>query len=132
MTKELPKDIAEFFRKTGRMGGKIGGKRSLETMTAEERSERAKKAAAASAEARRNGVRQRLPVAGGRLEASRSPTSKPQAPILADQILNRLTGYARKGSRTRKDFYRRDLNWMAEVLMRVEASERDPLRPTSQ
>ena len=57
MTRELPKDIAEFFRKTGRMGGKIGGKRSLETMTPEQRSERAKKAAVASAEARRNGAR---------------------------------------------------------------------------
>jgi hypothetical protein len=31
----------------GRKGGKIGGKRSLETMTAEERSARAKKASLA-------------------------------------------------------------------------------------
>jgi hypothetical protein len=37
----------EFFRKQGARGGKIGGKRSLETMTPEERSARAKKASAA-------------------------------------------------------------------------------------
>jgi hypothetical protein len=132
MISKLPKDIAEFFQETGRLGGKIGGKRSLQTMTPEQRSERAKKAAAASAAARRKGARQRLPAVGGNLEASRSPTPKPQALILADQILNRLDGYARRGSRTRKDFYRRDLNWVADVLMRVEAGEREPLRPTSQ
>ena len=48
----MPKDILEFFRKTGRQGGKIGGKRSLETMTPEQRTARAKKAAAASAKVR--------------------------------------------------------------------------------
>lgn len=36
----------------GSKGGKIGGKRSLETMTPEERAERAKKAAAESAAVR--------------------------------------------------------------------------------
>lgn len=36
----------------GRKGGKIGGKRSLETMTAEERSARAKKASIAAAKKR--------------------------------------------------------------------------------
>ena len=36
----------------GRKGGKIGGKRSLETMTPEERSARAKKAATAAAKKR--------------------------------------------------------------------------------
>lgn len=35
------------MREMGRKGGLIGGKRSLETMTAEERSERARKAVAA-------------------------------------------------------------------------------------
>lgn len=49
---ELPKDVAEFFKETGRIGGMIGGKRSLETMTPEQRRERARKAAAASAEVR--------------------------------------------------------------------------------
>jgi hypothetical protein len=131
MTKKLPKDIAAFFQESGRRGGKIGGKRSLETMTPAERSDRAKKAAAVSAEARRKGA-QRLPAVDRNLEAPRSPTPKSQALILADQILNALDGYARKGSRTRKDFYRRELNWIADVLMRVEAGERDPLRLSGQ
>ena len=45
--------MREMGRKGGKIGGKIGGKRSLETMTPEERTARAKKAAAASAEARK-------------------------------------------------------------------------------
>ncbi|WP_321471377.1 hypothetical protein [uncultured Paludibaculum sp.] len=36
--------IAKVMSEMGRKGGKIGGKRSLETMTPEQRSERAKKA----------------------------------------------------------------------------------------
>jgi hypothetical protein len=47
MTKKLPREVLEFFRKQGAKGGKIGGKRSLETMTPEQRSERARKAVAA-------------------------------------------------------------------------------------
>ena len=46
-------EALEFFKDAGRRGGKIGGKRSLETMTPEERTERAKKAAAKSAEVRK-------------------------------------------------------------------------------
>ncbi len=42
----------EMMREIGRKGGKIGGKRSLETMTPEERSARAKKAATAAAKKR--------------------------------------------------------------------------------
>jgi hypothetical protein len=42
--KKLPPDVLEYFRKEGAKGGRIGGKRSLETMTPEERSARAKKA----------------------------------------------------------------------------------------
>lgn len=38
--KKLPNDVAAFFRAKGRKGGK----RSLETMTADERKRRAKKA----------------------------------------------------------------------------------------
>lgn len=45
--KKLPADVLEYFRKQGAKGGKIGGKRSLETMTPEARSERARKAVAA-------------------------------------------------------------------------------------
>jgi hypothetical protein len=44
--------FSEIMREIGSKGGKIGGKRSLETMTAEERSERAKKASAAAAKKR--------------------------------------------------------------------------------
>jgi hypothetical protein len=44
--------ISEVMRHLGSKGGKIGGKRSLETMTAEERSARAKKASLAAAKKR--------------------------------------------------------------------------------
>jgi len=43
----LSKAALEFFRKQGARGGKIGGKRALETMTDQERTARAKKAVAA-------------------------------------------------------------------------------------
>ena len=55
----MPRDILEFFKETGRKGGKIGGKRSLETMTPEERTARAKKAAAASAKVRAKKAKKR-------------------------------------------------------------------------
>ena len=42
----------EIMREIGAKGGKIGGKRSLETMTPEERSARDKKAAEAAAKKR--------------------------------------------------------------------------------
>jgi hypothetical protein len=48
MAKRLPPDVLEYFRKQGKKGGLIGGRRSLETMTPAERTARAKKAAAAS------------------------------------------------------------------------------------
>jgi len=53
MAKRLPPEVLEFFRKQGAKGGKIGGKRSLETMTPEERMARAKKASAAAVAARK-------------------------------------------------------------------------------
>jgi hypothetical protein len=52
-TKKLPPEVLEFFRKQGAKGGKIGGKRSLETMTPEERTARAKKASQAAVVARK-------------------------------------------------------------------------------
>ena len=76
MNRKLPNEVAEFFQQTGRMGGKIGGKRSLQTMTPEERSERAKKAAAASAEARRNRRRERTPASPREPEASHCPIAR--------------------------------------------------------
>jgi hypothetical protein len=44
--------VSKVMAEMGRKGGKIGGKRSLETMTPAERTARAKKAAAKSAEVR--------------------------------------------------------------------------------
>jgi hypothetical protein len=44
--------VSQVMREMGRKGGKVGGKRSLETMTAEERSERARKASLAAAKKR--------------------------------------------------------------------------------
>jgi hypothetical protein len=44
--------ISQVMRELGRKGGKIGGKRSLETMTPEERIARAKKASLAAAKKR--------------------------------------------------------------------------------
>ena len=44
--------FSEIMREIGSKGGKIGGKRSLETMTPEERSARAKKASLAAARKR--------------------------------------------------------------------------------
>jgi hypothetical protein len=52
-TKKLPPEIIEYFRKQGAKGGKIGGKRSLETMTPAERTARAKKASDAAVAARK-------------------------------------------------------------------------------
>jgi hypothetical protein len=51
--KKLPKDVLEFFRKAGAKGGRIGGKKAAESMTPEQRTARAKKAAAKSAAVRR-------------------------------------------------------------------------------
>ena len=50
--KRLPPEVLDYFRKQGAKGGKIGGKRSLETMTPEERSARAKKASDSAVAAR--------------------------------------------------------------------------------
>jgi hypothetical protein len=53
MAQKLPAAALEFFRRQGAKGGKIGGKRSLETMTAAERSDRAAKASRAAVVARK-------------------------------------------------------------------------------
>ena len=45
-------EISEFFQRMGRVGGKIGGKRRVETTTPEQRKAWARKAAAASAKVR--------------------------------------------------------------------------------
>ena len=61
--KKTPPAVAEYFRQLGKKygskAGKIGGKRSLETMTPAERTARAKKAAAASAKVRSKAAKKR-------------------------------------------------------------------------
>lgn len=57
VVKKLPPDVLKFFKEQGAKGGRIGGKRSLETMTAEQRAARATKASRAAAEARRANAR---------------------------------------------------------------------------
>lgn len=52
MAKKLSAAALAFFREQGARGGKLGGKRSLETMTPEARAERARKAGRAAAKAR--------------------------------------------------------------------------------
>jgi hypothetical protein len=47
MAKRLPADIKEYFRKEGSKGGKLSGAARMEKLTPEQRSEIAKKAAAA-------------------------------------------------------------------------------------
>ena len=50
--KQLPPDVLAFFKAEGARGGRIGGKRALETMTPAQRVARAKKASAAAARKR--------------------------------------------------------------------------------
>jgi hypothetical protein len=53
MAKKLPPDVLEYFRQQGLKGGRVGGKRSLVTMTPAERKARARKAGQASGAARK-------------------------------------------------------------------------------
>ena len=48
----MPPEVLEYLRSMGKKYGSEGGKRSLETMTPEERSARAKKASLAAARKR--------------------------------------------------------------------------------
>jgi hypothetical protein len=50
--KKLPADVLKFFKEQGAKGGRIGGRRALETMTRAQRVARAKKASAAAVAAR--------------------------------------------------------------------------------
>jgi hypothetical protein len=54
MAKKLPPDVLAYFRQQGAKGGRIGGRRALETMTPAQRVARAKKASAAAAAARKS------------------------------------------------------------------------------
>jgi hypothetical protein len=44
---KLPPEVLAFFKKQGSIGGKLGGSKAWENLTAEERTDRAKKAVAA-------------------------------------------------------------------------------------
>jgi hypothetical protein len=44
---KLPKDVRDFFVEQGSLGGKIGGKKRMDRLTPEQRSELARKAVAA-------------------------------------------------------------------------------------
>ena len=76
MTKKptLPPEALAYFREQGAKGGKIGGRRSLETMTAAERSARAKKAGLAGVAARRAKAKATRPARTR--SASNDPTLK--------------------------------------------------------
>ncbi len=54
---KLTPDALEYFREQGAKGGRIGGRRSLETMTPAERVARAKKASAAAVVARKKSAK---------------------------------------------------------------------------
>jgi hypothetical protein len=47
MRRKLPAEALEFFRKQGKKGGSLGGKKAASSMSPEQRQERARKAAAA-------------------------------------------------------------------------------------
>jgi hypothetical protein len=57
MAKKLPPAVLEFLREQGAKGGRIGGRRALETMTPAERVARAKKASAAAVAARKRSAK---------------------------------------------------------------------------
>ncbi len=56
------KIVSQVMSEMGRKGGKIGGKRSLETMTPEERAERARKAGEKGAKSRWGTKKKNKPV----------------------------------------------------------------------
>jgi hypothetical protein len=57
MAKKLPPAVIEFLREQGAKGGRIGGRRALETMSPEERVARAKKASAAAVAKRKRAAK---------------------------------------------------------------------------
>jgi hypothetical protein len=59
MAKKLPSAVLQFFREQGARGGRIGGRRALQTMTSAERVARAKKASAAAVAARKKAGKKR-------------------------------------------------------------------------
>ena len=60
---KLPDDIVAFFRRQGKKGGKLSAAARMEKMTPAQRSEVARKASAAAAEARKRKAKERKAVA---------------------------------------------------------------------
>ena len=73
--KKLPPEVLEFFKVQGARGGRIGGKRSLETMTAEQRAARAQKASKAAAEARKAKAKKVKKAARKRAASGKGPVA---------------------------------------------------------
>ena len=73
MAKQMPPEVLEYLKTMGKKYGSLGGKRSLETMTAEERSARAKKASLAAAKKR---TAQRLAAEAARGKRASTTTKK--------------------------------------------------------
>jgi hypothetical protein len=55
--KKLPPDVLAYFKEQGAKGGRIGGRRALETMTPAQRVARARKASAAAVVARKRSAK---------------------------------------------------------------------------
>ena len=75
IVKKLPSDVLAFFKAQGARGGRIGGKRSLDTMTAEQRIARAKKASKAAAQARKAKARKAQKPASERSVSGNGPVA---------------------------------------------------------
>jgi uncharacterized protein YdaU (DUF1376 family) len=73
--RKLPFDVLKFFREQGAKGGRIGGKRSLQTMTAEQRAARARKASKAAAKARKAKARKAKGTPRKRVASGASPVT---------------------------------------------------------
>jgi hypothetical protein len=73
MAKRMPPEVLEYLRSIGKKYGSLGGKRSLETMTPEERSARAKKASLAAAKKR---TAERLARAGNKRGTKKAATQQ--------------------------------------------------------
>ena len=52
MAKRIPPEVLEYLKSLGKKYGKLGGKKSAQNLTVEERSARAKKASLAAAKVR--------------------------------------------------------------------------------
>jgi hypothetical protein len=72
---KLPSKVLKFFKEQGAKGGRIGGKRSLTTMTAEQRTARAKKASKAAAEVRKEKAKKTKGAVRKRVASGSGPVS---------------------------------------------------------